>query len=420
MKSFAIAFKDLLHTFRSPFSLIMMFAAPLLITSLLYFAFGSLASDSKGITVPRTRVQVVNLDQAGEIASGQMLVDFLQNKDLKDVVEVTVIKDEISARAGVDQQEAGVAIIIPTDFSRAILDPEHKASVILYQDPTLSVGPAIVKDLINHFLDGFSGSKIAANVTTSQLKAQNISAGNVMAAKVAKQYASWLQSSEHGQGGDTHTGITSISLAGKDQSAPQHVGMISSIMAGMMIFFVYFMGANGAQSIVREDEDGTLARMFTTPTSYATILGGKFLGVLIALILQTLVLLAASMLIFQINWGRPTTIALVTAGMIVAATGFGVMVMSFVKNTRQTGPVLGGVMVITGMLGGLFTNGVPNIPPSFESITLSMPQGWAMQAWKLTLANANPIEVLPHTGIMFVLGAVFFAIGVLFFRRRFS
>ena len=244
-------------------------------------------------------------------------------------------------------------------------------------------------------------------------------AGNAVAAKVAKQYASWLQSSEHGQGDDTHPGLTIVPLARKDQSAEQSVGMISSIMAGMMIFFVYFMGANGAQSIVREDEDGTLARIFTTPTSYATILGGKFLGVLIVLILQTLVLLAASMLIFRISWGQPLTITLVTTGMIVAATGFGMMVMSFVKNTRQTGPVLGGVMVLTGMLGGLFTNGIPNIPPSFDTVTLSMPQGWAMQAWKFTLANANPVEVLPHTVIMFVLGAVFFAIGVLFFRRRF-
>jgi ABC-type multidrug transport system permease subunit len=106
--------------------------------------------------------------------------------------------------------------------------------------------------------------------------------------------------------------------------------------------------------------------------------------------------------------------------MIVAATGFGVMIMSFVKNTRQTGPVLGGALVVTGMLGGLFTNGIPNLPPAFDTVMLSMPQGWAMQAWKLTMANAAPAEVLFHTGVMLLLGLVFFVIGVFLFRRRFA
>jgi hypothetical protein len=65
-------------------------------------------------------------------------------------------------------------------------------------------------------------------------------------------------------------------------------------------------------------------------------------------------------------------------GLIVAATGFGVMLMSFIKNTRQTGPVLGGVLTITGMIGGLFSNGMPNIPAAMDKVALSMPQGWAM------------------------------------------
>jgi ABC-2 type transport system permease protein len=171
---------------------------------------------------------------------------------------------------------------------------------------------------------------------------------------------------------------------------------------------------------VKEDEEGTLARLFTTPTSQGDILGGKFLGVLIALIFQTIILIGAAMLLFKINWGQPLSITLVTAGMIVAATGFGVMVMSFVKSTRQTGPVLGGVLVIAGMLGGLFTTGIPNLPAAFDSIMLSMPQGWAMHAWKLTLANASPSEVLLPAAVMTLMGVLFLVVGVLFFRRRFA
>jgi ABC-type multidrug transport system permease subunit len=81
---------------------------------------------------------------------------------------------------------------------------------------------------------------------------------------------------------------------------------------------------------------------------------------------------------------------------------------------------LGGVLTLTGMLGGLFTNGIPNLPPAFDTAKLSMPQGWAMTAWERSLTAASPLEVLIPVIVMLVLGVVFFAVGALKFRRRFA
>jgi ABC-2 type transport system permease protein len=195
--------------------------------------------------------------------------------------------------------------------------------------------------------------------------------------------------------------------------------MIGPIMAGMMILFVFFMGANGAESIIREQEEGTLARLFTTPTSASTILAGKFVGVFATLIIQTTVLLGASALLFHISWGKPLSVMMATVGLLVAATGFGVMLMSFIKSTRQAGLILGGVLTITAMIGGLLTNGIPNVPKVMDTIALSMPQGWAMHAWKLSLAGNNATTLLPPTIVLVMLGCIFFAIGLTQFRRRF-
>ena len=105
-----VAIKDLKRVFRSPFALIMMFGAPLLIAGLLYFAFGGLASGGKSFTLAKTYVVVVNLDQAGTSTSGfkagEMLISFLQNKDLSDILELTTAADEASARSAVDHQQA--------------------------------------------------------------------------------------------------------------------------------------------------------------------------------------------------------------------------------------------------------------------------------------------------------------------------
>jgi hypothetical protein len=94
--------------------------------------------------------------------------------------------------------------------------------------------------------------------------------------------------------------------------------------------------------------------------------------------------------------------------------------MSLVQNTRQTGPVMGGVLTLTGMLGGLFVNGVPNLPDALDTVRLATPQGWAMYGWELALQGSGPGRVLAPVAVMLALGALFFGIGVVRLRKRFA
>ncbi len=416
MKTLDITLKDLKHIFLSIFSLVMMFGAPLLITGLLYFAFGSMASGKGGFTLPVTKVQVANLDQPGPqsgAAGGQMLVDFLKDKSLVEIISVTLAPDEASARKAVDEQRAGVAIIIPPDFSAAAFTPDRTAAITLYQDPTLTIGPGIVKDLVSHYMDAFSGAKIAGQVAGGADQAAQV--------QIIQKYTAWLQSNGHGEGQATpRLSITSPTGAAQSPSQSPGVGIIGPIMAGMLVLFVFFMGANGAESIITEDEQGTLSRLFTTPTSLSTILGGKFLGVVVCLCIQVLILLLVSIVLFGIKWGQPVTVLLVALGLIVAAAGFGVMLMSFIKNSRQTGAVLGGTTALLGMLGGLFTTGVPRLSESMEKVTLVTPHGWALKGLKLALSGADPAQVLVPVLVLLAMGLVFFAVGLTLFRRRFA
>lgn len=76
-------------------------------------------------------------------------------------------------------------------------------------------------------------------------------------------------------------------------------------------------------------------------------------------------------------------------------------------------------MTLTGMLGGLFSNGIPNIPEVMDKVALTMPQGWAMHAWKLSLAGSIAGAMILPVLVLIILGALFFAIGLTLFRRRF-
>jgi len=295
--------------------------------------------------------------------------------------------------------------------------------VLQYQDPTLTIGPAIAKDLVSQFIDGFVGTKITAGVLSQQLVARNGTGGVAIqeaAAAAAKAYAAWLESSAHDHRAGTSPALQIRSPVTEGQPDTEDAGSIGAIMIAMVIFFTFFMAANSAESIIREDEGGTLARMFTTPTPRGVILAGKLAFVVLILVVQVAILLVASGLIFDIHWGQPLAVVLVALGLIVIAAGFGVLLMSFVENTRQTGPVIGGVITVTGMLGGLFTNGVPNVPQALDTVQLAMPQGWAMYGWELALRGAGPGQVLLPVAVMLGLGALFFGLGVYLFRRRFA
>jgi len=172
---------------------------------------------------------------------------------------------------------------------------------------------------------------------------------------------------------------------------------------------------------LEESEEGTLARLFSTPTDRTSILAGKFAAVFFTVVLQGLVLMVAGHLIFGINWGAPLSAAIALMGQVIAATGLGVLLISLVKNTRQGGPVLGGGLTAMGMLGGLFTANMPNaMPAAMDVIANFTPQGWVLKAWRLVMDGGSAGDLLLPFGVLMGMGVVMFVIGARMFGKRFA
>lgn len=422
MKVLDIAVKDLRRSSRSLFAVGMMVVVPLLITGLIAFAFGGLRRGQADLRP--ARVVVANLDRpapSSGIDAGKLVADALQDQSLAKIIQATTATGETSARAAVEQRAADVAVVIPADFTAAVLDPAGRAEVRLYHDATLTIAPEIVKSVIGEILDGFNGGRAFIKTSTDQLAEEGLPVDSSLIAPLTRQYGEWARvGSHHIELGETSTALAVRAPSG--QAAEMNLGsnLIASIMAGMLIFFVFFTGTNTAQSILREHEEGTLARLFSTPTPRGVILGGKFTAVFVTIAGQIVVLLAASAWLFHIRWGAPLALATVMSGLLVAASGFGVFVVSFIKSTRQAGPIIGGVQSLAGILGGLFTTGVQGLPRLFDHVKWVTPHGWALVGLKRAVAGAGPSEVLVPTLVLLVMGATLFGVGVLAFRRRFA
>ena len=189
-----------------------------------------------------------------------------------------------------------------------------------------------------------------------------------------------------------------------------------------MVFYAYFTGASTAQSILREEEERTLPRLFTTPTSQAAILTGKFLSVFMTVCTQVIVLIIAAQLIFGIQCGSFLSVASMAAGIIFSASSFGIFINSFLKSTRQGGVLFGGILTVTGMLGmiSVFVINSPSAARMGETVSLLVPQGWAVRGLTQSM-NGQPLnEVLITMLISFLWSAAFFLIGVWRFNKRYT
>jgi ABC-type multidrug transport system permease subunit len=150
-------------------------------------------------------------------------------------------------------------------------------------------------------------------------------------------------------------------------------------------------------------------------------LTGKFVAVFITVILQGLVLMIAGHYAFRINWGEPVAAALALTGQVVAATGLGVLLIAFVKSSRQGGPVLGGGLTALGMLGGLFTANMPNAMPAAMNVIANFtPQGWVLKSWRLVMDGAAVGDLFVPFVVLMAMGVVMFVIGARMFQKRFA
>jgi ABC-2 type transport system permease protein len=136
-------------------------------------------------------------------------------------------------------------------------------------------------------------------------------------------------------------------------------------------------------------------------------------------LVQSLVMLAIGRLAFGISWGAPLAVLMNIVGQVVAASGLGVLLISFLKNSKQAGPVMGGGLTVLGMLGGLMSVAI-KMPAGFDTLSLFTPQGWAIHSWKLTFSGASPSELVLPMVVMLATGIVMFIAGAAIFRRRYA
>jgi ABC-2 type transport system permease protein len=425
MKIIAIAFKDITRSVRSLFLIGMTLAAPLLITLLIYFAFGSLNGGGT-VSMAPIKIGVVNADLLPadsqlEVPLGQNVHDMFFDDSVSSWILASDFADETAVRAAINAQKIGVAVIIPQTFTRDALAGDSKTPIVILQDPTLSIGPGVVKEMVTSLLEGVQGGGVAYKIITARMEAHGKTLDPLNIPALMQTYSSWYADFQRALFHAPEKAVLVVTPPGAaaDKAGNGLQSLMGLVMAGQLIFFSFFTGAYAMMSILQEAEEGTLARLFSTPTNRTIILLGKFLAVFLTVFLQGGVLLLAGRLLFGIQWGQAGSVAIALFGQMLASVGLAVLLVAFIKTSKQAGPVFGGALTGLGMLSGLFTTNI-SMPESFKSIANFTPQGWVLKAWTLSLTGQPANEMIVPFLVLATMGLVMFSIGALMFRRRFA
>jgi ABC-2 type transport system permease protein len=417
VRALSIAWKDVRHVYRNVAGLAMMLIAPLALAFALGAAFGGMDT---GFSIAATKTMVVNEDAgagAGMPSAGATIVSALTSEGLADLLTVTTVATADAARAAVDNGEVGVAVIIPQGFSTALMTDLGSASspvvVEVYKDPTLTVGPAIAQAVVDSVVQSLNGARATAAATVQLAATAGITDMQAIANLAAKSAQAFALASEKAP----------IAL---DQRSPQvaegksrepNVG--SQVLVGMMTFFMLFGASVPARSILDEHREGTLSRLFTTPTPRGIILGGKYIAVFLVVLIQAVILLVAGRLLMGAHWGPIGPVIVLALCTALVAASLGLFCVSFAKTPAQAGAVSSAIFVFLGLVSGNFFGGV-NVGGTLATVRRVSPLGWLHEGWGNLMYGGSWGNVWLPMVVALGFALVFFALSTFFFRRRYA
>lgn len=415
MRALSIAWKDTRHVYRDIAGLTMMFVAPLLLAGALGAAFGS----GDNFSIGAVKTVVVDQDVgagAGVPAAGATLTAALTGPEMADLLAVTSVETPEAARAAVDEGDAAVAVIIPPGLSSAVMGTGSTgADVEIYKDPALNVGPSIVTAVVASVAQSLDGGRAAASAA-AQL---SLSLGVTDFAEIADVASKAAQSFAHRAQTDAPVTLEQRNPVIPGVDTEKRPNVASQVLVGMMLFFMLFGAATPARSILDEHRQGTLPRLFTTPTPRSAILGGKYVAVFLVVLIQAAVLLLAGRFLLGADWGEWGPVAALTVVSALVAASLGLVTVSFAKTPGQAGAVSSAIFVFLGLISGNFV-GTANIGGAFAVARRVSPLGWLMEGWNSLLFGGSWGSIALQCVVALAFAVVLFGLATFFFRRRYA
>lgn len=393
MRTLAIALKDIKVTIRDKQAIIMVIVMPMILIGILGAALSNVFDKSSDVSL--FTVAIVDQDR-GSMARD--IKEILNNKEIKKVVK-SKEKSVTQAQKGIKNGEISAILIIPSGFTKDVMSGE-KTKLQIIADPGKTTESGIFKGIIEGYANGASGVSIGVSTTEEQLAKSGVPLQVLPA--MAPRIIGDLQSQAHSP---------KVEIKEETTSGNKQLTSMQYYSGAMGVMFMLFGAMLGIKSIMEERDNHTLMRIMSTSTRNSSIVTGKFLGIVGICVLQALVMIVLTSLVYGVHWGNSYLgILIMVLSMVFAGAGLSMFIAAVAKTARTADIVSSVGIQIMSILGGSM---VPmHLFPAFlrkvGNLTINK---WAIQGITDLMLDKGYQVVLQPSLILVSIGAVFLILG---------
>lgn len=404
--------KDLRRRRRSPVNLLLTLAFPIALLAIIGLAFRP--GGSTGL--PSIRLLVENRD--GELLGG-LVSGALRNERMAEYFDVTLVESG-AGEAMVAGGDASALLVLTEGMTDSLLGG-GRVTLTLVKDPggvvlpgiaesfgellalVLSTGVRVLGEPLREVRTLWDGEEWPADEAVGDL-AVTFQSGFRRAEGILLPPA---------------IGVEKVVIADSEKDEGESgINIFAYLFPGMVVLGLLFVAQISMRDLVREREEGHLARILSSPVSMGELVLSKLISTILLLLACHLLLGAIAGLLFGIRWGNvPATILLVAAEGL-AVTGLLALLFSIVRTERQ-GHALSSVVILAMSLMGGSMVPAEMFPSGFQAVTRMTVNYWAIEGFReVLIGGAGVPEILPHLAVLGLFGAATAAAAAFLLPRR--
>lgn len=402
-KTVVIAAKDLSIRVRDRRAAVVLLVMPMALIFILGLVFNPLWRGTAEIQ--RIPVVVVDQDQ-GEIA--RLLVEqVLGTGPIGRMLRVDHTGQPAAARDMVMRGRRTAGLVIPRGFSQAILTG-RPARLTLFTDPAQSIRAGIVHSIVNRFGAEVVKRQVAITVAAETLIIERI----MVPSKVVAAIPGWLKDVEQ------FTARQPVAIAEERGSGPRFPSAMDYYAVGMGVMYLLFGVSMASQSILVERREGTLARLRTTPTESADIVGGKLLATFLTGLAQFSLLVLFTRVFYGVQWGSPLLLLMMIGATALAAAGLGTFLAALARTPEAVESLAPAIILPMSFLGGSMFP-IYAMPQWLEYASRLTFNRWALDGFLAIMAGAQtPAAIWQPLLALLAMSVVFLTVGTWQLRFR--
>jgi ABC-2 type transport system permease protein len=199
---------------------------------------------------------------------------------------------------------------------------------------------------------------------------------------------------------------------------PTDLGRFDLGASSMLLLFIFVTSMTAATALIETRRLGVSRRMLSTPTRVSGIVAGEALGRVAVAVVQGVVIMVGSALVFHVPWGNAFGAAAVMVVFATVAGAAGLLLGSVSRTEQQA---IGAGLLLGLGLGALGGTMMPLdlFSPTMLAVAHLTPHAWAGDAFAtLVRHDGGVLDILGELGVLMAYAAVLFVLGAWALRRR--